>query len=52
MTDHVEVSADGEIFAIAVKTFAGGNRFLDISSHLKRERVVVYKSGDGKRIKK
>jgi hypothetical protein len=51
VTDHVEVSADGKIFAVAVKTFTGGNRSLDISSHLKRERVVVYRSGEGKRIK-
>jgi len=50
-TDHVEASADGRILVVAVKTFAGGNRFLDISSHLRSERLVVYKSSNGERIK-
>jgi hypothetical protein len=51
VSDHVETSASGEILAIAVKSFSGGNKFLDISPRLRHERIVVYKSTNGSRIK-
>jgi hypothetical protein len=50
VTDNVQTSADGEILVVVVKTFSG-SRLLDSSLHLKRERLVVYRTGDGKRLK-
>jgi hypothetical protein len=47
---HVEVGADGHLLAIAVKTFAGGNRFLDVGRHLKSIKIVVYEAATGKRL--
>src|SRR5215471_9852060 len=33
--EHVEAGADGKILVVAVKRFAGGSEFFDISRHLK-----------------
>lgn len=47
---HVEVDRRGSVLAIAVKTFSAGNRLLDISSHLKNIRIVVYEAATGRRL--
>ena len=47
---HVEVNADGHVLAVAVRTFGGGNRILDIGAHLKSIKIVVYETANGKRL--
>ncbi len=51
LANHIETSADGKILVVAVKTFGGGNGRLDISQHLKAERLAIYDSSSGERIK-
>lgn len=51
VANHIETSADGKILVVAVKTFGGGNGRLDISQHLKAERLAIYDSTSGERIK-
>src|SRR6266478_3054061 len=50
VSNHVEVSADGQVLAIAVKEFRGGSRVLDISSKLKSIEVVVYQAKTGEKV--
>ncbi len=50
VSNHVEVSADSQLLAIAVKRLAGGSRFLDISQKLKTIRIIVYRAKSGKRV--
>jgi len=40
----------GNLFAVLVKSFTGGSRILDISSHISKARIVVYRTADGKRV--
>lgn len=47
---EVSVDTRGDRFAVLVETYQGGSRFLDISSRLKSQRVVVYDAKDGKRL--
>jgi hypothetical protein len=51
VANHIETSADGKILVVAVKTFGGGNGRLDISQHLKAERLAIYDSSSGERIR-
>ena len=41
---EIRRSADGAIFAVAIKKFSGGSSFFDISPHLSGLRIVVFKS--------
>jgi hypothetical protein len=50
VNSHVEVTADSQIVAIAVKKFEGGSKFLDISPKLKSVKIVVYQAASGKKI--
>lgn len=52
VSGHTEVAADGSRLAIAVKTFRGGNRFLDISRKLKGINVLLYQAKNGQRVLK
>src|SRR5581483_2378442 len=52
VADHVESSANGQILAVAVKGFIGGNRLFDLSAQLARARIVIYRSLDEQRILK
>ncbi len=47
---EIRRSADGAIFAAAIKKFSGGSSFFDISPHLSNLRIVVFKSQDVSRI--
>jgi hypothetical protein len=47
---HVEVGAGGRVLAVAVKTFVGGSRFLDIGPLLRSIKIVVYDAPTGKRV--
>lgn len=50
VSDHVEVSADGQFLAIAVKQFKGGSRAFDVSSKLKSINVIVYQVRTGEKL--
>ena len=50
VSNNVQSTADGHIVAIAVKRFAGGSQFLDISRKLKAVRIIVYEAKNGKRV--
>jgi len=50
VSNHVEVSADGQVLAMAVKEFRGGSRVFDISSKLKSIEVVVYQAKTGEKV--
>jgi|SRR5579863_6002018 len=50
VSSHVEVSADSQLLAIAVKRFAGGSRVLDVSRKLKTVRIIVYQAKSGKKV--
>jgi hypothetical protein len=50
VSNHVEADENGELAAIAVKKFGGGNQFLDIPNKLKGIKVVAYQISTGKRV--
>lgn len=49
VADHVEISSDGLLLAVAVVRLVGGSRFLDIDRKLKSVRVVGFQATSGKR---
>ena len=48
--NRVRADESGTVFAVLVKTWAGGSKFLDINPHLKALTIVVYAAKDGKRL--
>jgi hypothetical protein len=48
--ERVRGNESGTVFAVLVKTWAGGSKFFDTNSHLKALRIIVYAAKDGKRL--